>query len=121
MRRASVQRTAREPRKEPIRLRILRSLRSSLALLIAPLAIVLVSARAQTTKPAPRDPQRELATSVADVAFGNFEGTALDAAHLTAIPQAEFGGAWIIDSPLVPKDLKSIGFDVMSRANNHAL
>jgi poly-gamma-glutamate synthesis protein (capsule biosynthesis protein) len=125
-----------------------------LALLIAPLAIVLVSARAQTTKPAPRDPQRELATSVADgftvtavgdcimarpvsqtpgfapvgrlvrdadVAFGNFEGTALDAAHLTAIPQAEFGGVWIIDSPLVPKDLKSIGFDVMSRANNHAL
>jgi len=57
----------------------------------------------------------------ADVAFGNFEGTALDASHLTAVPQAEFGGVWIIDSPLVPKDLKSIGFDVVSRANNHAL
>jgi poly-gamma-glutamate synthesis protein (capsule biosynthesis protein) len=57
----------------------------------------------------------------ADVAFGNFEGTALDAAHLTAVPQAEFGGVWIIDSPLVPKDLKAIGFDMMSRANNHAL
>jgi poly-gamma-glutamate synthesis protein (capsule biosynthesis protein) len=57
----------------------------------------------------------------ADVAFGNFEGTALDASHLTAVPQAEFGGVWIIDSPLVPKDLKAIGFDVMSRANNHAL
>ncbi len=57
----------------------------------------------------------------ADVGFGNFEGTALDAAHLTAAPQAEFGGVWIIDSPLVPKDLKAIGFDVMSRANNHAL
>jgi hypothetical protein len=104
--------------------------------------------------PAQRDPQRELATSVADgftvaavgdcimarpisqtpgfapvgriireadVAFGNFEGTALDASHLAAVPQAEFGGVWIIDSPLVPKDLKSIGFDVMSRANNHAL
>lgn len=57
----------------------------------------------------------------ADVSFGNFEGTALDASHLTAAPQAEFGGVWIIDSPLVPKDLKAIGFDVMSRANNHAL
>ena len=109
---------------------------------------------AQAPQAPPREPQRELATSVADgftvaavgdcimarpisqtpgfapvgrlihdadVAFGNFEGTALDASRLTAAPQAEFGGVWIIDSPLVPKDLKTIGFDVMSRANNHAL
>jgi poly-gamma-glutamate synthesis protein (capsule biosynthesis protein) len=40
---------------------------------------------------------------------------------LCAVPQAEFGGVWIIDSPLVPKDPKAVGFDVMSRANNHAL
>jgi poly-gamma-glutamate synthesis protein (capsule biosynthesis protein) len=56
----------------------------------------------------------------ADVAFGNFEGTALDLARTPAIPQAEFGGVWIIGTPEVAKDLKAIGFDVMSRANNPA-
>ena len=127
--------------------------RSSLIGSLIVLWLAVLSAQAPAP-PAPRDPQRELATSVADgftvaavgdcimarpvsqtngfapvgklireadVAFGNFEGTALDASHLTAVPQAEFGGVWIIDSPLVPKDLKAIGFDVMSRANNHAL
>ena len=55
-----------------------------------------------------------------DVAFGNFEGTALDLSRTAAVPQAEFGGVWIIGAPAVAKDLKEIGFDVMSRANNHA-
>src|SRR5919108_2602161 len=102
-------------------------------------------------KPAPRDPQRDLAMSVADnftvaavgdcivahpvsqtpgfapvgkiihdadVAFGNFEGTAIDLARTPAVPQAEFGGVWIIGTPAVAKDLKAIGFDMVSRANN---
>src|SRR5499426_859669 len=56
----------------------------------------------------------------ADTAFGNFEGTAIDLARTPAVPQAEFGGVWIIGAPSVAKDLKTIGFDVMSRANNHA-
>src|SRR5213593_3358606 len=56
----------------------------------------------------------------ADSAFGNFAGTAIDLTRTPAVPQAEFGGVWIIGTPLVAKDLKSIGFDVMSRANNHA-
>src|SRR6266566_3234771 len=56
----------------------------------------------------------------ADAAFGNFEGTAIDLLRTPAVPQAEFGGVWIIGSPSVAKDLKAIGFDVMSRANNHA-
>src|SRR5262245_8325577 len=56
----------------------------------------------------------------ADVAFGNFEGTALDLSRTPAVPQAEFGGVWILGTPAVAKYLKSIGFDVMSRANNHA-
>jgi poly-gamma-glutamate synthesis protein (capsule biosynthesis protein) len=56
----------------------------------------------------------------ADAAFGNFEGTAIDLARTPAVPQAEFGGVWIIGSPAVAKDLKGIGFDLMSRANNHA-
>jgi hypothetical protein len=104
-------------------------------------------------RPAPRDPQRELAMSAADgftvaavgdciiarpvsqtsgfapvgklvrdadVAFGNFEGTAIDLTRTPATPQAEFGGVWIIGTPAVARDLKAIGFDVMSRANNHA-
>ena len=56
----------------------------------------------------------------ADAAFGNFEGTAIDLSRTPAVPQAEFGGVWIIGAPAVAKDLKAIGFDVMSRANNHA-
>src|SRR5580765_3944455 len=56
----------------------------------------------------------------ADLAFGNFEGTAIDLSRTPAVPQAEFGGVWIIGAPSVAKDLKAIGFDVMSRANNHA-
>jgi len=113
----------------------------------------LVLAQQPPGRPAPRDPQRELATSVADgftlaavgdciiarpisqtpgfapvgklvhdadVAFGNFEGTAIDLTRTPAIPQAEFGGVWIIGAPAVAKDLRSIGFDLMSRANNHA-
>ena len=56
----------------------------------------------------------------ADAAFGNFEGTAIDLSRTPAVPQAEFGGVWIIGSPSVAKDLKAMGFDVMSRANNHA-
>jgi poly-gamma-glutamate capsule biosynthesis protein CapA/YwtB (metallophosphatase superfamily) len=117
------------------------------------LALALAAQAQQTPKPPPRDPQRELATSIADgftlaavgdciiarpvsqtpgftaiaklvhdadVGFGNFEGTALDLTRTPAIPQAEFGGVWIIGTPAVAKDLKAIGFDMMSRANNHA-
>jgi poly-gamma-glutamate capsule biosynthesis protein CapA/YwtB (metallophosphatase superfamily) len=109
---------------------------------------VIVAQPAQT--PAPRDPQRVsvadgftvaavgdciIARPVsqtpgfgpvgkilhdADSAFGNFEGTAIDLARTPATPQAEFGGVWIIVAPAVAQDLKAIGFDVMSRANNHA-
>src|SRR5437763_12154974 len=56
----------------------------------------------------------------ADAAFGHFEGTAIDLTRTPAVPQAEFGGVWIIGTPAVASDLKAIGFDVMSRANNHA-
>src|SRR5947208_17059745 len=33
------------------------------------------------------------------VAFGNFEGTAIDLSRTPAVPQAEFGGVWIIGTP----------------------
>ena len=35
----------------------------------------------------------------ADSAFGNFEGTAIDLTRTPAVPQAEFGGVWIIGAP----------------------
>jgi poly-gamma-glutamate capsule biosynthesis protein CapA/YwtB (metallophosphatase superfamily) len=130
-------------------------LRPRIAVVCGLLIAAVLGARAQQTAPnrPPRDPAREMATSVADgftvaavgdciiarpvsqtpgfapigkvihdadVAFGNFEGTALDLTRTPAVPQAEFGGVWIIGTPAVARDLKTIGFDVMSRANNHA-
>jgi poly-gamma-glutamate capsule biosynthesis protein CapA/YwtB (metallophosphatase superfamily) len=119
-------------------------------------ALLTASALAQTpAAPPPRDPARELATSVADgftlatvgdciiarpisqnrdaaftavatllrdadATFGNFEGSAIDIRRFTGYPQAEFGGVWIIGVPEVAKDLRALGFDLMSRANNHA-
>ncbi len=56
----------------------------------------------------------------ADATFGNFEGSLLDIRNFRGHPQAEFGGVWIIGVPEVAKDLRAIGFDLMSRANNHA-
>jgi poly-gamma-glutamate capsule biosynthesis protein CapA/YwtB (metallophosphatase superfamily) len=56
----------------------------------------------------------------ADVVLGNFEGSALDIRHFDGSPQAESGGAWLVSSPLVPADLKKMGFSIMNRANNHA-
>jgi poly-gamma-glutamate capsule biosynthesis protein CapA/YwtB (metallophosphatase superfamily) len=55
----------------------------------------------------------------ADVSFGNFEGTAIDIRTFEGSPQAESGGAWLVASPLVPADLKKMGFSLMNRANNH--
>jgi capsule synthesis protein PGA_cap len=118
---------------------------SRLALIFGLLLIGVLLRPQPPPTPAPRDPQRELATSVADgftvaavgdciiarpvsqtagfapvarllhdadVAFGNFEGTALDLTRTPAVRQAEFGGVWIIGTPAVARDLKTIGFDV---------
>ncbi|WHZ20551.1 MAG: hypothetical protein OJF55_002700 [Rhodanobacteraceae bacterium] len=57
----------------------------------------------------------------ADVAFGNFEGTVVDSHDLPTWVEAETGGGAILMDPLVPPDLKKIGFDLVGRANNHAL
>jgi poly-gamma-glutamate synthesis protein (capsule biosynthesis protein) len=56
----------------------------------------------------------------ADVAFGNFEGTAIDIRHFLGSPQAENGGQWLVSEPGVPADLKRMGFSMMNRANNHS-
>lgn len=56
----------------------------------------------------------------ADLVVGNFEGSALDLRSFDGHPEAESGFSWLLSAPEVAKDLKVIGFDAMTRANNHA-
>ncbi|WP_246135935.1 CapA family protein [Mesorhizobium intechi] len=56
----------------------------------------------------------------ADVTFGNLETNILDF-QSKGCPQAEYGGAYCISSPELGADLKAMGFNMLSRANNHTL
>ncbi|WP_018099510.1 CapA family protein [Sinorhizobium meliloti] len=58
--------------------------------------------------------------SGADVIFGNLETNILDF-RSKGCPQAEYGGAYCISAPEVGPDLKAMGFNMLSRANNHTL
>ena len=55
-----------------------------------------------------------------DVGFGNLEGTLLDIKHFKGYPEAENGGMWLIGVPQVAADLRSAGFRMLARANNHS-
>lgn len=55
----------------------------------------------------------------ADVTFGNFEGTAVDLQKFGGYPSALAGGSWLISTPAVAPDLRLMGFNLISRANNH--
>jgi poly-gamma-glutamate synthesis protein (capsule biosynthesis protein) len=55
----------------------------------------------------------------ADVVFGNFEGTSFDLGRFAGYPEALSGGGWLLGSARVPADLAGLGFNLMSRANNH--
>lgn len=55
----------------------------------------------------------------ATVAFTNFETTVFDARESVPPPQAEFGGLWNSATPAEATELKWLGFDMVSRANNH--
>lgn len=57
----------------------------------------------------------------ADVTFGNFEGSIFDIKHFRGSPQAEYGGAYHVSVPAVASDLRKMGFDLMSHANNHTM
>lgn len=57
----------------------------------------------------------------ADVTFGNLETSIIDIRRFKGYPQAETDGWWLISSPETAKDLKAMGFDLLSRANNHAM
>jgi poly-gamma-glutamate synthesis protein (capsule biosynthesis protein) len=56
----------------------------------------------------------------ADITFGNLEENLIDIRHFRGSPQAEHGGWWLIGVPEVAKDLRKMGFGMISRANNHA-
>lgn len=56
-----------------------------------------------------------------DVVVGNYEGSAIDLKTYDGHPEAESGFAWLISDADAPADLASLGFNLMARANNHAL
>lgn len=57
----------------------------------------------------------------ADVTFGNMETNIFDVKTFKGAPQAEYGGAYHASLPELGPDLKAMGFNMMARANNHAL
>lgn len=55
----------------------------------------------------------------ADATFGNMETNILDFRSFKGSPQAEHGGAYHVSLPDLGPDLKSMGFNLVSYANNH--
>ncbi|QOZ11830.1 CapA family protein [Bradyrhizobium sp. CCBAU 51765] len=56
----------------------------------------------------------------ADVTFGNLETNIFDIRSFKGSPQAEYGGAYHVSVPELGPDLKNMGFNAVSRANNHS-
>ena len=57
----------------------------------------------------------------ADVTYGNMETSILDLRHFTGYPYPGPEDVTLVATPEVAKDLAQMGFDLVSRANNHAL
>jgi poly-gamma-glutamate capsule biosynthesis protein CapA/YwtB (metallophosphatase superfamily) len=57
----------------------------------------------------------------ADVTYGNMETTILDMRHFSGYPYPGPEDVSLVAAPEVAKDLSQMGFDLVSRANNHAL
>ncbi|RXH29749.1 hypothetical protein XH99_12970 [Bradyrhizobium nanningense] len=57
----------------------------------------------------------------ADVTFGNMETNIFDIRSFKGSPQAEYGGAYHVSLPELGPDLRAMGFNILGRANNHAL
>ena len=55
----------------------------------------------------------------ADITFGNFENTAIDIRYFDGFPAAQYGGLRLRVAPEAAHDLKTLGFDLVARANNH--
>lgn len=56
----------------------------------------------------------------ADAAFANVEGGVFDLESFDGYPAAENGGGTPLGAAAVAHDLKAIGLDIVSQANNHA-
>ncbi|WP_079227382.1 CapA family protein [Pseudomonas putida] len=56
----------------------------------------------------------------ADVTFANQEGSIFDVDHFEGFRAAENGGGYPVSDAVVADDLKAMGIDVVSKANNHA-
>ena len=67
------------------------------------------------------DPFREVVERLhsGDVVFGNFENTAIDFETFDGYPAPLFGGLRLRMHPDAVSDLHTLGFDIMSRSNNH--
>lgn len=57
----------------------------------------------------------------ADVIFASMETNIFDIRSFTGSPQAEYGGAYHVSLPELGSDLKEMGFNLLSYANNHSL
>jgi poly-gamma-glutamate capsule biosynthesis protein CapA/YwtB (metallophosphatase superfamily) len=57
----------------------------------------------------------------ADVTYGNMETSIFDLRHFTGYPYPGPDDVSLVAAPEVAKDLAQMGFDLVSRANNHAL
>jgi poly-gamma-glutamate capsule biosynthesis protein CapA/YwtB (metallophosphatase superfamily) len=56
----------------------------------------------------------------ADVVYGNLETTLLDMSRFEGYPYSWDGDYALVGEPTVAEDLANLGFQIMSRANNHA-
>ncbi|ESY90365.1 CapA family protein [Mesorhizobium sp. LNHC229A00] len=56
----------------------------------------------------------------ADITFGNLETNIFDIRSFEGSPQAEYGGAYHLSLTETGPDLRSVGFNLVSYANNHA-
>ncbi|MEY9104621.1 poly-gamma-glutamate capsule biosynthesis protein CapA/YwtB (metallophosphatase superfamily) [Bradyrhizobium yuanmingense] len=56
-----------------------------------------------------------------DVTFRNLETNIFDMREFKGSPQAASGGGYLVGVPDVAPDLKAMGFNLLGRANNHAL
>lgn len=56
----------------------------------------------------------------ADLTFANLEGSIIDLATFRGYPAAQNGGGNPVAAPQVAADLRNMGIDLLSRANNHA-
>ncbi|MFA1676766.1 CapA family protein [Rhizobium mongolense] len=79
----------------------------------------IIASRALTTR---NDPGLRAIIDIlhgADVTFGNLETNIFDSRCFKGSPQAEYGGAYHVSLPDLGPDLKEMGFNILSYANNH--